>query len=76
MSFTTSPATMEGEDIFDREKIKIMSYDMYSRLVRYRFVRACGDEYYYIDGYTDKVLNFPYRLKTLSDYSDYLILVY
>lgn len=63
-------------DIFDREKIKIMPYDMYSKLSRYRLVRTLNDEYFYIDKYTHKVQKFSRRLNTLTDYNDYLILVY
>ncbi|ACI28825.1 agip124 [Agrotis ipsilon multiple nucleopolyhedrovirus] len=66
----------ETADIFDREKIKIMSYDMYSRLRRHRLLRTHNGEYYYMDRYTDKVRKLSHRLNTLSDYDDYLILVY
>lgn len=73
--FKTSLA-MHLPDIFDRERIKLMSYDMYSKLRRYRLVRTHNDEYYYLDKYTDKVRKFSHRVTTLDDYSDHLILVY
>ncbi|AYN45055.1 se95 [Alphabaculovirus alterspexiguae] len=67
---------MDTDDIFEREKIKIIPYDLYGTLKRYKFVRAHDGEYYYLDKYTDKVRKFSKQLKTLSDYKDYLILVY
>ncbi|QAT90393.1 hypothetical protein KM622_gp107 [Spodoptera exempta nucleopolyhedrovirus] len=67
---------MDTDDIFEREKIKIIPYDLYSTLKRYQFVRTHDGEYHYLDRYTDKVRKFSKRLKTLSDYKDYLVLVY
>ncbi|CDG73285.1 Unknown (Maco134) [Spodoptera exigua multiple nucleopolyhedrovirus] len=67
---------METEDIFDRNKIKILSYDKYRMLHRYNFVDMQNGEFLYLDTYTDKVQNFSHRFPTLNDYSDYLILVY
>ncbi|ACI47479.1 unknown [Spodoptera litura nucleopolyhedrovirus II] len=67
---------MDAEDIFDKNKIKILSYDKYRMLIRYHFIKAQNDEFYYLDTYTDKVQNFSHRFATLNDYNDYLILVY
>ncbi|QEI03475.1 hypothetical protein [Spodoptera cosmioides nucleopolyhedrovirus] len=67
---------MEAEDIFDKNKIKILSYDKYRMLNRYHFVETQNGEFLYLDTYTDKVQNFSHRFLTLNDYNDYLILVY
>ncbi|QNV47830.1 hypothetical protein [Alphabaculovirus altersperidaniae] len=68
---------MESEDIFDKTRIKILSYDKYRMLNRYRFVeRKSDDEFLYLDTYTDKVQKFSHRFLTLHDYNDYVVLVY
>jgi hypothetical protein len=46
------------------------------QLTRYRLARRDNGDYYYTDVYTDKTLKFSRRLSTISDYSDYVILVY
>jgi hypothetical protein len=67
---------MEDSDIFDKMKIKLMSYVNYIKLSRYSFVRKSNTKYHYLDSYTDKEVTFSYRLPTFYDYNEYLILVY
>ncbi|ABM45817.1 unknown protein [Spodoptera frugiperda multiple nucleopolyhedrovirus] len=67
---------MDTEDIFDKFKIKMLSYDSYSKLGRYVFMRQENNDFLYLDKYTDKVQKFSHRFQTLTDLGDYLILVY
>ena len=67
---------MDVEDIFDKTKIKILSYDKYRMLFRYHLIDVQNGEFLYLDTYTDKVEKFSHRFTTLHDYSGYLVLVY
>ncbi|AUV65381.1 hypothetical protein [Alphabaculovirus myunipunctae] len=66
----------DSNDIFHENKIKLMTYVNYVNIERYSFVRRSGDNYFYLDKYTDKEVVFSYRRPTLNDYAGYLILVY
>lgn len=54
----------------------MLSYDSYSKLGRYVFMRQENNDFLYLDKYTDKVQKFSHRFQTLTDLGDYLILVY
>nr|AGE61754.1 hypothetical protein [Chrysodeixis chalcites nucleopolyhedrovirus] len=76
MSITS--ASNGDADIFERKKIKLLSYDEYHQLSRFKFVKFDSEynKYFYYDKYTRTEVSSSRSIVTLNDYPDYLFLVY
>ncbi|QED40567.1 hypothetical protein [Chrysodeixis includens nucleopolyhedrovirus] len=73
---STTSESNEGPDIFDREKIKLLTYDEYNQLKRYAFSKHLNGQYCYIDKYTNKEVCYSYPIATVDDFNNYLLLVF
>nr|AOL56480.1 hypothetical protein [Chrysodeixis includens nucleopolyhedrovirus] len=75
---STTSVSNEGADIFERKKIKLLSYDEYYQMLRYKFVKfdSAVNKYFYYDKYTQTEVSTSRPTVTLNDYPDYLFLVY
>ncbi|AAG53788.1 unknown [Helicoverpa armigera nucleopolyhedrovirus] len=75
MSDSTSGLSNDS-DIFDVIRVRVLRYDEYHQLQQYTYSHTSHGQHYYIDRYTNKEQSFPRQLKVLSDYDNYLLLVY
>nr|UPO71106.1 orf40 [Trichoplusia ni single nucleopolyhedrovirus] len=75
---STTSVSNGGADIFERKKIKLLSYDEYHQLSRFKFIKfdSLTDKYFYYDKYTQTEVSTSRSIVTLNDYPDYLFLVY
>ncbi|AGE89898.1 hypothetical protein SlsnVgp043 [Spodoptera littoralis nucleopolyhedrovirus] len=66
----------DGVDIFERAKIKLMTYDQHERLNRYKFLYNKNGVYYYTNQFTNKVETFDRQILVKENLKDYLKIVY
>ncbi|AXU41494.1 ORF47 [Alphabaculovirus altermyunipunctae] len=65
-----------GDDIFDKAKIKLLTYDEYERLNRYKYLYKKNNLYYYTNQFTNKVETFDSPIVVKENLKDYLKIVY
>ncbi|QHB21690.1 lef10 [Artaxa digramma nucleopolyhedrovirus] len=75
MSNTLSSPT-DNEDIFDKNQIKLLSYDKFYLLNRIVYAGQKDGKYHYINRFNNTVLVRDNKLKTLDDYKNYFLIVY
>ncbi|QEI03661.1 hypothetical protein [Rachiplusia nu nucleopolyhedrovirus] len=73
---STTSVSNESADIFDRQKIKLLSYDEYNYLKRFVFVGHVNGQYCYIDKYIEKEVCHSHPIATINDYNNFLLFVY
>ncbi|ABY65765.1 hypothetical protein [Orgyia leucostigma nucleopolyhedrovirus] len=64
------------ENMFDKNHIKLMSYNNYYKLNRLQFIKRENEKFYYKNTFNDTVVVSERRIKTVDDYKGYLVLVY
>ncbi|QYC92786.1 Late expression factor 10 [Trabala vishnou gigantina nucleopolyhedrovirus] len=65
------------EDVFEKNHIKMLSYDEYYKLNRIKFIRIdANGKYHYFNKFLGIVYSSDEKINTLDDYKNYLILVY
>ncbi|AAM09243.1 hypothetical protein [Mamestra configurata nucleopolyhedrovirus A] len=72
----TTSVVAGTSDIFEQNKVIILSYDKYAQLTRYKFAHKDNRDYYYKDTCTNKTVKFLTPLSTLDKYKDFVIFVY
>jgi hypothetical protein len=66
----------DGKDIFEENKIKLMSYDQYHKMKRLRLFNIKNNIYYYQNIFNKSVIESDKPLLSLNEYKGHLIFVY